>query len=101
MHSLLQGPRVTTKRIIKYATKRIIKLQADVVEEHSSDDMILQNDSNVLRYERYDMFQSRSFRVPKTADLKTISAKYVDGVLTVHIKKREDVMEDKRTVDIE
>lgn len=64
------------------------------------EEKILQNDAKVLRYERYDSFQSRSFRVPKTADLKTISAKYEDGVLTVDILKREDVLEDKRTIDI-
>ena len=74
-------------------------MQGAAVED-SSDDKILQNYSNVLRYERYDTFQSRSFRVPKTADLKTVSAKYEDGVLTVDIKKRADVMEDKRTIDI-
>ena len=76
------------------------QVQAQDVGEDSSDDKILQNDSTVLRYERYDVFQSRSFRVPKTANLKTVTAKYVDGVLTVDIKKREDVMEDKRIVDI-
>jgi HSP20 family molecular chaperone IbpA len=59
-----------------------------------------QPDTNVLRYERYDSFQSRSFRVPKTADLSTVSAKYEDGVLTVGIKKRQDVIDSRRTVDI-
>jgi HSP20 family molecular chaperone IbpA len=67
---------------------------------HDSSDKIHQPETNVLRYERYDSFQARSFRVPKTADLSTVSAKYEDGVLTVDIKKRQDVLESRRTVDI-
>jgi HSP20 family molecular chaperone IbpA len=70
------------------------------VVQNDSEDKMQQPDTNVLRYERYDSFQSRSFRVPKTADLSTVSAKYEDGVLTVDIKKRQDVIDSRRTVDI-
>lgn len=72
---------------------------AEVVQDDPEDKM-LQQDANVLRYERFDSFQARSFRVPQTADLSTISAKYENGVLTVNMKKRQDVIEERRTVDI-
>jgi HSP20 family molecular chaperone IbpA len=73
---------------------------ATQIIQNDPEDKLEQPETNVLRYERYDSFQSRSFRVPKTADLSTVSAKYEDGVLTVDIKKRHDVLENRRTVDI-
>jgi HSP20 family molecular chaperone IbpA len=71
---------------------------AEVVE--APEEKLQKSDSTVLRYERFDSFQSRSFRMPKTADLSTITAKYADGVLTVDIQKKEDALESRRTVDI-
>ena len=59
-----------------------------------------EDERNVRRSERFESFQSRSFRVPKTADMSSISAKYDNGVLTVYINKRKDVLEQKRSVKI-
>lgn len=67
---------------------------------HDSEAKVQKPDARMLRYERFESFQSRSFQVPKTADLSTISAKYENGVLTVDIKKRQDVLDQKRTIDI-
>src|SRR2546425_12335161 len=48
------------------------------------------NEDNYLRIERaYGAF-SRSFSLPNTVDPDAIKAEYRDGVLTVHVPKREE-----------
>jgi HSP20 family molecular chaperone IbpA len=65
----------------------------------AADERIQQN-YNVLQYERFKSFQSRSFHMPNSANLSSITAMYADGVLTVDISKSKDVLEVPRPVCI-
>ena len=52
------------------------------------------------RSERSRMWARRSVRLPETARLDAIKAKYQDGVLTVEVPKDEKKLE-SRAIDIE
>jgi len=44
---------------------------------------------------------SRSFRIPEAANREEINAEYVDGILSVHITKKEEAkVKPKRTIEI-
>src|SRR3989442_10314754 len=48
------------------------------------------SEDNYLRIERASGTFSRSFSLPNTVDPDAIKAEYRDGVLTVHVPKREE-----------
>jgi HSP20 family protein len=56
---------------------------------------------NILRFERFDSFISRSFRLPKSADMNKIDAKYENGVLHLMVHKKEGEMETRRTINVQ
>lgn len=53
------------------------------------------------RRERSSNFARRSIRMPETADLGKIHARYQDGVLLLNIQKRENLPPKQRTIAIE
>jgi HSP20 family protein len=90
-----------------YETDSELVLRADLPEMNEKDlDIHLENNSltisgerkfeskvsrdNYLRLERADGSFSRSFSLPTTVKPDAIKAEYKDGVLTVHLPKREE-----------
>jgi HSP20 family molecular chaperone IbpA len=49
--------------------------------------------------ERWTSFAPRSIRLPTSADLDSISASYVDGVLMIHVPKKAEAR--RRQVNID
>lgn len=89
--------------------KEDIKLQVDgnvlslSVErkQQKQDEPAEENGVTVHRVERSASFMRRSLRLPKTADLSHITARYQDGVLNVSVPKREIEAEQSRAITIE
>ncbi|KAK9804373.1 hypothetical protein WJX72_009754 [[Myrmecia] bisecta] len=53
------------------------------------------------RVERSSTFASRAIRMPETADLSNISARYQDGVLHLDVHKHKDKIPKHRQITIE
>lgn len=60
-----------------------------------------QSESRSIRKEFSKTAFKRSFNLPETVDFEKISAKYEDGILTISIDKKEEVVvNNKRQIEI-
>lgn len=79
-------------KVLKLSAERSQSKQSEPAEETGV---------KVHRVERSARFTGRSVRLPKTADLSNITARYQDGVLYVSVPKLEVEAEQSRVITIE
>lgn len=67
-----------------------IKLENDLLKVYADNAEVKNEDMDYNRYEfDYSNFE-RSFVIPETVKIEKISAEYVDGILKIHLPKKED-----------
>ena len=75
-----------------YSRKDVeIVVDNDILKLTSTKEEQTQNDNYRLREFGYNRFE-RKFQLPETVDTERISARFVNGVLTITLPKREEVI---------